>query len=218
LKSDEPQAGQLRITVYGNFTPKAFLLYNTHSLPQQGGPASPVPPPFGQWRSFETNSTSFIIDYRDRIPDVPPEFLSRTVLTDDSAMAAIQPNHYVSNLWDAPFFFGDRRNVFYVTTTEEPTWVRDYGGFGVVYDPGMTVTPQLPPLVVQTGPPRVPKFWGDGAPIGPDPGVIDPAPMRQFVTEDAYIKQGLGFTTNVQYGENQIGPSGAVSAAKKVGE
>jgi hypothetical protein len=78
LRSDEPQIGQLRITVYGNVTTsQAFMLYNTYSLPQEGGPAAPVPPPFGKWRSFETTPTSFNLNYRDRIPDVPPQLLVR---------------------------------------------------------------------------------------------------------------------------------------------
>jgi hypothetical protein len=217
LRSDEPQSGQLRITVYGNFNAQAFALFNTHSVPQQGGPPSPIPPPFGPRRSFETNSSSFKIDYFDKIPDVPPESLQRSVLTDDSPDAAVQPNHYVPRLWDAPFFFEDRRNIFYVTTTEQPTWVGGYGGFGVSFDPGLVAT-RVPPLVVQTVPQRPPRFWGDGGPIGPDPGVIDPAPIRQLVTEDAYIKQGLATTASVQYGDKQIGPSGAISAQTVIGE
>jgi len=217
LRSDEPQSRQLRITVYGNFKAQAFALFNTHSVPQQGGPPAPIPPAFGFRRSFETGSPSFKIDYLYKIPDVPLESLQRSVLTDDSAATAVQPNHYVSKLWDAPFFFEDRRNVFYVTTTEQPTWVGGYGGFGVSFDPGLVAT-RVPPLVVQTVPQRPPRFWGDGGPIGPDPGVIDPAPMRQFVTEDAYIKQGLATTASVRYGEKQIGPSGAISAQTVIGE
>jgi len=38
------------------------------------------------------------------------------------------------------------------------------------------------------------KFWGDGRPIVPDLGVIEPDPMRRFVSEDAYIHYGLGAT------------------------
>jgi hypothetical protein len=71
--------------------------------------------------------------------------------------------------------------------------------------------PQIPPLVVQAEPPVPPKFWGDGGPKGPDPGVIDRAPMQRFVTEDANIRQGIGTTGVVMFGDRQIGPSGAIT-------
>lgn len=74
---------------------------------------------------------------------------------------------------------------------------------------------KLPDLVLKTDPRKEvrPTFWGDGEPIGPDPGVIDPAPMERFVTEDVYIRQGIGTTGSVKYGDKQIGPSGAVADA-----
>jgi hypothetical protein len=45
-------------------------------------------------------------------------------------------------------------------------------------------------------------------------GVIDPAPMRRFVTEDANIHRGIGTTIGVMYGDRQIGPSGSISTAR----
>ena len=35
--------------------------------------------------------------------------------------------------------------------------------------------------------------------MDPGLGVIDPAPMQRFVTEDAYIRQGIGTTGRVIY-------------------
>ena len=87
---------------------------------------------------------------------------------------------------------------------------RSAGGYGVSVNPGIMSSPHIPPLVMQPGPPVPPKFLGDGGPIGPDLGVIDPVPMRRFVTEDAYIRQGIGTTSAVKYGDREIGPSGAV--------
>jgi len=72
---------------------------------------------------------------------------------------------------------------------------------------------KIPPVVVQTGPPIPPKFWGDGGPIGLNPGTIDPSPISRYITEDAYIRQGLGTSTSVQYGNTRIGPSGALTDA-----
>jgi hypothetical protein len=73
--------------------------------------------------------------------------------------------------------------------------------------------PKIPPLVLQTPQGVPPRFWGDGGPIGPDPGVVDPAPMQQFLGGSATIKQGIAVTTPVQYGDQQIGPAGAVTPA-----
>jgi hypothetical protein len=210
LRSDEPQDGQLRITVYGNVKRQAFLLYNTHSLPQQGGPSAPILP-FGGIRGFDTAGPTFTINYNDKTPDLPDNPLSRDVLTDQLDMATVQPNHYVYDIHDAPFFFEDARNVFYVTTEQKPVYIRDQRDFGVIIDPGVKQAPQIPPLVVQPGPTTRPKFWGDGGPIGPDQSFIDPAPMQRFVTEDAYIRQGIGATAVVIYGDRRIGPSGTVS-------
>ncbi len=209
LWSDEPQDGQLRITIYGDLTIPAFLLYNTHSLPQHWDAAA-IPPPFGKIRRFENVEHTFKIDYHDKIPDIPDNPLPRDVLTDDIPMATVQPNHYVSDTWDAPFFFEDSRNVFYVTSEQQPVWVADSGDFGVSANPAVIKVPEMPPLVVRPGPPIQPKFWGDGGPLGPDTGVIDLAPMQRFVTEDAYIRQGIGTTAVVRYGDRQIGPSGAL--------
>jgi hypothetical protein len=43
-----------------------------------------------------------------------------------------------------------------------------------------------------------------------NPSIVDQAPMLRFVTEDAYIRQGIGTTGVVTFGEKQIGPSGAI--------
>ena len=42
------------------------------------------------------------------------------------------------------------------------------------------------------------------------PGFIDPAPMRRYITEDAYISRGIATPAAVVYGDRQIGPSGAL--------
>ena len=103
--------------------------------------------------------------------------------------------------------------MFFVTTTQHQVPISDHLGYGVLVNPDIKQVVKIPPLVLQTDPrvqPR-PKFWGDGGPVGPDPGVIDPVPMQRFVTEDAYIRQGIGTTNSVTYGDHQIGPSGAIS-------
>ncbi len=54
------------------------------------------------------------------------------------------------------------------------------------------------------------KFWEDGGLKGPHPGVTDPVPMQRFVTEDAYIHQGIGTSAAVMYDGRRIGPSGGI--------
>lgn len=219
LWADEPQPGELRISINGNVTRAGFLLFNTHGLPIS---ATAMPPfgGYGHTRYFETTSPNLIADYTDRIPDVPPEMLSRQILSDDTEMNAVPPYHLVSSPWDAPFFFEDRRNVFYVTTTESPVWISNFPWYGVAIAPGVLAAEQVPPLVVQTGPPLPSKFWGDGGPLAINPGAIDKAPISRYITEDAYIRQGLATSATVQYGGVEIGPSGAILggiAGNKVG-
>jgi hypothetical protein len=202
----------LRISIGGGSANRgAFLLYNTHSLPVPTTPL--VFAPFGKSRGFETGSASFVADYDDRVPDIPDNPLTRQVLTDPVPYGTVQPNHRVSDIWTAPFFLEDRRNAFYVTTEEQPVYVVTYTGFGVRGLPDVVANPRIPPLVVQMPPPPPPRPWPIGGPIGPDRGVIDPTPIQRFVTEDAYIHQGLATTGNVAYGGRQIGPAGAVTQA-----
>lgn len=189
--------------------PGSFLLYNTHSLPSRGddevAPVPPASPPVRR-RVFAGNPRQdFALKYSD---PVGGDF-TREILKTQMAFELIDPRHDLQDTWDAPVFFGDSRHVFLVTTEEKPVWVRNYGGYGIFDNPGMMESARIPPLVVQPPPPR-PKFRGDGGPMTSPLGIVDPAPMRRFVTEDVYIHQGLGTTLNIQYGDHLIGPSGAI--------
>jgi hypothetical protein len=216
LRSDEQNSGQLKISVYSDQSSGAFLLFNTHSLPQPSNAATIKW--YGTVRGFETENPTFKIDYDRRIPDVPDNPITRDVLTDAIEMRVVAPNHYLTDPWTAPFFFEDRRNVYYVTTQEQPVWVGRVGGYGVAVNPGIFQLPRIPPLIVQPSPALPPKrFWGDGGPVGPDPGIIDPDPISQFVTQDAYIRQGIATNAVVSYGDQQIGPSGALPKNVNVG-
>jgi hypothetical protein len=51
-------------------------------------------------------------------------------------------------------------------------------------------------------------------PVGPitrQPGfgVNDPSPVQRYVTQDAYIHQGLGTLGTVRYGDTEIGSGGS---------
>ncbi|WP_426112447.1 neuraminidase-like domain-containing protein [Massilia sp. PWRC2] len=199
---------QLRVTVYGKNT-RSFLLYNTHSLPQQGGAVPASGPKYGRHRWFDLGAGSLTLKYRHAIPDIPAHELARTLFKPATDMLAIQPSHPLENGWDAPFFYGDRQYAFYVTTTEQTVLVKDYGGIGITPQPGDF---EIPPLVVEKPPIGFPpKDWGTGGPIQGNPGVIDPSPIEHLIVKGDKIRQGLGMTQLVDYGGVSIGPTGAVN-------
>jgi hypothetical protein len=200
--------GQLHLV---EFWPGSYLLYNTHSVPVRGDDdvtAVPPPPPAARRRDFSGDRS---YDFALRYSDLSGAEFRRDILKTQIPFDVTTPRQELSDVWNAPIFLADSRHVFRITTEEEPVWVRGYGGFGVSVNPAGLQAAQIPPLVVQTPPQPRPRFWGDGAPIGADPGVIDAAPMRRFVTEDAYILRGIATTGTVKFGDRQIGPSGVVS-------
>lgn len=215
MQIDELPDQQLRISVMNGNSSGAFLLYNTHTLPDlqaiRGYPLSM------QERTFATDGTDFEGLYTQHIPAQNDQTLPRTILQNSPFFSVVTPLQPVSSQWDMPFFFADQRNVFYVTTKEQPVWVQDDPGIGVVYDPGVSTTVNVPPLVLQAEAQVPPRYWGDGGPIGPDPGpdVAKINPVRQFISEDAYISRGLGTTKTVQFDGMKFGPSGALTKVRE---
>jgi hypothetical protein len=197
-------------------TSTGFHLYNTHSLPViEGQPDTrPFFFPANEIRELNRGNThggsgDFTNDYYNLSSGglTPVE---RTILK-----PAIQfnitdePSYQLQYPFDTPFFFEDRRHVFYVTTTEQPSFIGGYTNYGFTVNASGRQFAQIPPLVLQEEPPREigPKF----VPVGPGPGVVDPGPMRRFVTQDAYIRRGIGTSGFVKYGDRQIGPAGAIA-------
>ncbi|MGJ0506828.1 MAG: neuraminidase-like domain-containing protein [Methylocystis sp.] len=209
LWSDEPAEG-LRISIHGAHQNAAFRLYNTHSTPELMTPL-PSYRPFGKQRSFSQSGQPYTINYSSRIPDLPPVYYAREVLTDSIPVRSVQAAHGVSDQWTSPFFFEDRRNVFFVTTTEKQVWVADFGGYGVFPKPSLPEITKLPPIYVQ--PPLFPKPTPWGGPEGILPGVVDPAPIERFVTQDANIRQGIAVAATVKFGGVDIGPAGAIDVS-----
>ena len=190
----------------------SFLLYNTHSLPVPGDEGIKLGgleiKPLSLERECAGDCTSSL---SFKYTDLQNQSLTRDILTPTMRFQLLSPRHELADAWTAPFFLEDHRHVFYVTSEQQPVWVANHTGFGVSVNLGVMNAPQIPPLVVQAEPPVPSKFRGDGGPIGPDPGVIDRAPMQRFVTEDANIRQGIGTTGVVMFGDRQIGPSGAIT-------
>jgi hypothetical protein len=200
---------------YGTSRGVGFHLYNTHSLPVVEG--QPDMPPFfivpaAEIRRLNRGNTygsgDLTNDYYDlRSSSTPVE---RTILKPAIQFDVTdEPSYQLPHPFDTPFFFEDRRHVFYVTTTEQPVLIWNYSDYGFTVNPEIRQFAQIPHLILQPDLSQEmgPKF----GPVGPDPGVIDPAPMQRFLTEDANIHQGLGTTGGIKYGGRLIGPSGAIS-------
>lgn len=218
----------LRLTIGGGhakylfgkrkITDPAFVLYNTHSLP------------VGQdeLRSESKSETDLAIDqrpasvYMSTFSDIwtvtytkkglhhslENGRLKRPVLVNAIGDRTIQARHDLRNPWLTPFFYEDSRHVFYVGTTQEPVTVSQWHAYGVGAN-SSTQKLDIPPIVFEETN-VIPDILG---PIVLDPHVrvVDAAQIQRFVSEDAYIKRGLGATGTVQFGDKQIGPAGGLT-------
>jgi hypothetical protein len=115
--------------------------------------------------------------------------------------------HPRDHWFDTPFFFEDRRHVFYVTTSEQAVYIRDFVDFGISVNEQYRAV-KMSGLVFRDDVPATKPRPS----IGPgDPGVVDSQSIGRFVTEDAFISRGLASSRNITYGNVEIGPAGAVS-------
>jgi hypothetical protein len=215
----------LRVSIWEGLSQlTSFVLYNTYGAPVRAEDQTDLektPEPLGDFRLVvPIDNTEYPVLgalYGSPGPSAAlPLLQTRVVLLPDTPVSVVTPHHPMPKPFEAPFLMHDRRHAFFVSSTTELTWVPDLLDFGVAYDPGPKVQ-EIPPLVI----PEVqfeakPKFWGDGGPIGPDPGVIDPIGIQAFVTQDAYITHGLATSAAVTYGDVQIGPAGAFQGAANV--
>jgi hypothetical protein len=203
-----PENDGLRIHISGCGS-SSFLMYNTHSLPVRREDAPDLWAfILDRWRTFTGNYQNLLgFDYDDLWSGVS---LKRDVLKPTLPYELIWDSSEDYG-WDVPFIMEDSRHVFYVDTQELPVWIRDYYDFGIQQEAPYAV-PKPPTLVLQVDP-SIPKKPDPGEKIGPNvanPGVIDPAPVERFVSEDAYISKGIGTTATVEFNGTQIGPSGAM--------
>ena len=211
LSVREEETLRVEFTYKGPYLPVSFLLFNTHSLPEIFVGL------YFNWkfdrlhRIFNLSGNSLEISYLTA--GLPPTILPRRVLKEGLKFQAIEPRQQLLNPWDTPFLYEDSRNVFYVTTIETPVRIWDVLPYGAQARSRKKPVAEIPPLVFKIDPKALskPRLWGDGAPIGLDPGTISLAPIERFVTEDAFIRNGLGTVGAVSFGGRQIGPSGAIT-------
>ena len=191
--------GALRIIV-SNATGFAasFFLHNAFSAPELRQGKKEIH--FSPKRNLNTETASLNITYTE--PNASNRVLDNGI-TDET----VQPNHpFDGNAWDAPFFYDDARHSFYVTTTEKVVWIPQWNDFGIYLTP-----PKMDftiPSIVFVGPKTLPD------PIGPiikQPGfgAVDPSPIERYVSEDAYIHQGIGTSGTVSYNGAEITLTGS---------
>lgn len=101
--------------------------------------------------------------------------------------------------WETPFFFEDRRNVFYVTTTLAQVTIFSFSGFGM--QGSWTIAANLAPLVFPH-PLKVqaqPDVILAGNVVGGSPTIV----QRSF-TYNANVRAAIGSTMPVSYQGRQI--------------
>lgn len=206
LWSDEPAEG-LRITISGGYHRRAFRLFNTHSVPELITPS--MTEFHGNHRSFGWEGDDYTIYYIGNIPGLPLQYFPRTPLSDSTEIVTVEATHPVTSRWDTPFFFEDRRHVFWVESEWKTVWVRDYPDYGVSVEPGYMQVPDIPPLV--TKPPHV---FDPGPWINPaehfGPGIMDGKLVEVFLGQGEHIQNGLATASTVTFGGETFGPLGAL--------
>jgi Neuraminidase-like domain/Salmonella virulence plasmid 28.1kDa A protein len=193
--------------VINGYSESWFVLYNTHSLPIRkedwpsmslGNVRLPLPS-----RRLSNNANVVISEY------IQPDFhsLQRNIFKFPNGVDYhfTVPNHRMQETWTAPFFYEDSRHVFYVSTSDRPVTISEFKGLGFnEYLPKREL--YIPPLVLES-PPKIRDRLG---PVAMDSriAVVDSAPMKRFVTEDAYIKKGIATTGTVRFGDKDISATG----------
>jgi hypothetical protein len=191
-----------------------FIVHNTHSLPEQ---SMAVSQPNDAIRSLNAGGQLFTVSYdqlrfQDEFNTLPR--LVRPVLKNRTGdvMSAVGPLHdHLKSPWDAPFFVGDSRHLFFVTTSRRPVLIPQDGGY-------------VPPLLLQLAAAELPPLVQLDRPIRERPvptveptdtqagfGAINTGAVKQFVTEDIYIHKGLATPGTVRLGKTEIGPAGGLS-------
>jgi hypothetical protein len=198
-----------------------YRLYNTHSVPVPGEEVDEeffIIGFFPAWRSIEAANRKLSIEYHQGglLGDFG-EPLSREVLDDPLSISIVAPGQTTNDSWDAPFFFSDGRYAFYVETAQKVVDILEFAGFGFGGAGGGVKVPEIPPIVWQ----EVPQLKPEPDPWGPlveasGFGVTDPSPIAWGVSEDAYINRAFGSVSTVKFGEQMIGPAGAMAEQKGV--
>jgi hypothetical protein len=220
-----PEDPALAITIYAPLATfpalGGFLLHNTHSLPVGFGDAGPITSPkpdklrtlgpLGPYTGGSQIGTFGIAYYTFGANAViPTETYTNQIIGFTRTPRFVEPQPS-ADAWDAPFFYEDRRNLFYVTTSESYRTIWEFNGFGLLtaYPSLAGGIPKVPPLVVPPPPFAKPRPVEIGPAIGPVAGGGDPAVVKGFLAQSDTIRAALGSTLAVSFQGRQIYPSGS---------
>jgi hypothetical protein len=140
--------------LYANYPKKShyFKLFNKHSAPLKGSGVDSANDSESMYRNFGNYENEL---YIDRIkssygPTCGGETtIFYNVLTKTHPYDIVKTNHSVTNIFEAPFFYQDKKHVFFVKPEERPIPVSDPQNVGVfdVVIPASTIegvpVPQL---------------------------------------------------------------------------
>jgi hypothetical protein len=207
-------------------TSAGFILYNTHSLPVRFEDEPGIALSFARAgpRSIRllmpessskggSSPASFGIQYATYRGGLSPILFQYTnnILQFSLAPRYVEAQPGSANAWDTPFFFEDRRNLFYVTTTETAPTIQDFQGFGMLSNSPSLQSPvvNIPPLVFQ----QQPKPPVKGDPVLTRDRDGGPMTVQGYLTESTTIRVGIGSTALIPYNGRQIGLSGSAPAS-----
>jgi hypothetical protein len=185
-----------------------FLLYNTHSLPirleDMSGldldvavPARVLAPIKPYTGGNDTDDfTIAYYDTRNNFLNKKPAFTASVLgFKWQPRFVEPQPGLGLSDAWTAPFFYEDRRNLFYVTTKEDSVPFYSYDGYGMAFGAldSAAPVPKIPPL-----------SFGD---------VVngDPFTASLYQARGANISVVMGSGAAISYGGQQIISTGSVA-------
>ena len=238
-----PDALILDIAVPGQSPDGGFVLHNTHSLPVRFEDipfVAPVLGPNGQptWLTYHVplslvlrapsparscsasgpytggySNGTFGINYL--LSQGSPATYAESLLQYTWQPRTVQPQPSLPDAWDAPFFYEDRRHLFYVTTTESLVPIWRFSGFGILQaSPGLTasglaISPVVlrHPVVAATPPEVLAVTAADG----------DPAAVQRFISAGTNIKAALALPLTVSYQGQLISPIGSVPSPSAAG-
>jgi hypothetical protein len=177
----------------------AIILYNTHGGPATAQDNTVFVAGGGHSRSLFRDG-SLRVMYFGGLPKFQRILSSKFALP----FRTVEPVHSLNDAWRAPFFYDDQMHVFYVTPEDRTVTVSTFQGYGG--SGGKAVLPPkaivIPPLIFEKPPQfKIPDL------LGP---VAYEKPVDRFVSEDVYIKKGLGTLDAMRIGDIDLGPSGAL--------
>ena len=207
-----------------------FVLYNTHSLPIRVEDIDPTLPsdsnlagdralypvlPYTGGAIYRKGAyhilgvdLNFQVQYQSAFWLEGSPYQTNDILTPTLIPRYVVPQDGSAGAWDAPFFYEDRQNVFYVTTSESIVPVWNFGGYGLGYTtPGLIGSVVNIPPVVQ--PQAGLQATGEVVALGTVSKGGDLLAIQQLVGTDPNIHIALGSTSVVTFGGQAIGAKGS---------